>query len=757
MYANNNFFQIDLTCKHIIYRNAENNFTIMDTKILYIPCEQNYPKSSIVVKGIFDRIEEQDSFRCYATWVYDEKYGKQLDIKLPIMIASSDIVGMKHFLRRFVPGVGKATVEKIVNKYGTDSLNKIRENVDNLTCIKGISAAKANRIRNELTKSENIETLSLFLFKSGISSFNDIVTIYDKMGEDAQDKIMSNPYSICDHLSILKFPIADKIALNNGISPSSIVRVSKIVHHYLYNHCLLTGDMYVTRNCLYQNLPSYISKKRFSYVNLTETLFEDTLNYMEELNTIIIEDTGGDKGIYLKPLYTIESNSSNYIRNINIRRISPLKQNIYDAFFEEYTKNKGIEPDEVQKFAVKVAYENRLSILTGGPGTGKTQTIKAIIAFIKKQSPNSEIVLCAPTGRAAKRMSELTGQESYTIHRLLGLTGSELYDSAQSYDMHIDFLICDESSMIDFPLFHKLITAVAASKNTSLILVGDKDQLPPVGAGFPFKDMIESGKIPTVKLEKLFRQASQSQINKNAKLILKGVTVIGEHGLTFDRRKQDFLFFETSNTDFIRTLIIKSIEQLMDIGIKFDDIMVLSPINKSALGVESLNQLIQNHFNPPCNQKQEYSGKTYVFRVHDRVMATYNDYDSKVFNGDIGTITNIDDKSEEITIAFDSWDEMVYNGNALIPAKREVIYPFAMAEDFVLANAVTIHKAQGSEYPVVIMPLSPMFKNLSRNMIYTAITRSKSRFLFIGDRQSLINGILNNNNTQRLSKLKDRL
>ena len=747
-------FEFEFVCKRILFRSVENHFTIMNAEILHIPSSENYHNKNVIVKGIFDKVEEKDAFRCYANWVNDKKYGLQIEASMPVMIASSDIEGIKRYICRLVRGIGRVTASKIVKEYGIHTIDKIKESPANLSCIKGVSEAKAQKIHETILKSEKVDNLSVFLFRNGVSSFNDIILIYDKMGDDAQDKIIANPYSICDYLSISKFGIADKIALKNGLSPLSELRISKIIQHYLYSHCYSSGDMYILFNYLYKTLPSYMKSNGFYYEPISEELFNKVIDYMQESNQIVLDDDDGEQILYLKPYYTIEFNTSNLIKKINIRRISPQKDSIYDDFFEDLVKTTGIEPDENQKNAVRIAYENRFSVLTGGPGTGKTQTINTIISFIEKQRPLAKIVLCAPTGRASKRMSEFTGCEALTIHRLLGILGDDEYGNSYNNDLDADFVICDESSMIDSALFYKLITAIADNPNTSLLLVGDKDQLPPVGVGLPFKDIIESGKVPTVRLEKLYRQAKKSQINRNAKLILQGVTYEGgETGLSFDRTKQDFFFFETDDLELQRTVLKNSVTQLLALGTNLDDIMILSPVRKTPLGVIEINRMIQELVNPPRNSV-EFEDGPYVFRVDDRVMQTSNNYELDVFNGDIGTIVSIDTEDEEIVVEFN--DNEIVNG-VVVPKKKNVIYSFSTAKELELAYAMTVHKSQGSEYPVAIMPISPMFSNLSRNILYTGITRAKKRCILVGDRKSLVNGIIKNDNLQRRTLLKKRI
>jgi len=751
---NKNYFNFEFTCKHILYRNLENGFSIMDCKILHLPDTEVYEQKSIVVKGTFEKLEENDSFRCFAKWVDDKKYGKQIEVFIPTMIASSDISGIKRFLRRYIKGLGPACIEKITSLYGTDTLDKIRESPHNLECIKGISSKKAEMIHNQLLENEKIEKLSLFLFNSGVSNFNDIVTIYENLGDDAQDMILSNPYCLCDYLSISKFSLSDTIAINLGHDTNSLLRISKIINYYLYSHCYSSGDMYVEKDYLYSSLPLFIKKNQITPFMLSIDVFNKALQYMQDINSVVI-DSSSKRGdlVYISSLYSVEEKTAQIIKKINTRRILPVDDSIYDSFFEKYTASHGIESDEIQKKAVRYAYENRLSVITGGPGTGKTQTINTIISFIEEIDPDSNIALCSPTGRASKRISEVTGKEAFTIHRLLGIVNNDISDNSCS-DLDVDYLICDECSMLGSVLFYKLILAVSNSANTSLILVGDINQLPPVDIGLPFRDIIESGKVPTVCLKTLFRQAINSQIYRNSRLLLDGVTDIGINGLTFDKTKQDCFFFQSNNVSFSQTLILKSIEQLLALGINFDDIMVLSPTRKTALGVEEINKLIQAHFNPESTNTPEYHSSKYILRVNDRVMQTSNDYELGVFNGDIGIVTSVDIENETLIVTYD--DSFLENG-FLIEQKKEVLYEFSYAKELELAYATTVHKAQGSEYPVVIMPLSNMFYNLSRTILYTAFTRAKKRLVCIGEVSALVQGIKKSDNLHRRTLLKERI
>lgn len=753
-------FELTFKVRKIIFRDSVSNFSIVQAKILSIPDEMRPDEKNTIVKGTFERVEQSDTFKCFASWTEDNKYGKQIAAHLIVMAASSDLDGIRRYLKRFIPGCGAQTANKLVEKYGTDTIAKIKESPANISCIKGISEKKAELIHNKVVESDKIEGLSVFLFKHGVVSFADVVNVFSALGEDAETKIRSNPYSICDNMSISKLPLADKIALDLGFPESSPIRIGKMIIFYLSTHAYSSGDMYIMKSFLIRTLPSYMKKCNFRFNCSTEEI-ESALSYMQDAGSIVIENSSDDPDdsfVYLKPLYIIETQSVACIQKMNTGN-TVLSNEAYNSFAKDYGKKTGIILDEIQLLAVKNAYENRFSLLTGGPGTGKTLTINAIISFLKSKNPRAQIALCAPTGRAAKRMSEATGLEACTIHRLLKIAGGDdLYSDASDTDLDATYVICDESSMLDAPLFFKLVTAVSKTE-AGLLLVGDVNQLPPIGVGFPFKDLVDSNKVPMVVLEKLFRQASLSQINTNAKKILAGVTQIGSPGLSFDHSKQDFFLFDTCDVPFIKKIIVNAIDQIMALGVSLDDIIVLSPTRKLELGVESLNRLIQDRFNPPKPGVDEYHGKLYTFRVGDKVMQIKNDYDLGVFNGDIGKIKEIDSVNEKIIVEYDDFEILGKSGDVQTVQifQKEVVYDYMIASSLELAYSTTVHKSQGAEYPVVIMPLSLMFCNLSRNILYTAVTRAKSRFVFVGDSQALISGIQKNDNAQRRTRLAERI
>lgn len=757
------FFSVKYTVGHIVYQNYENNFIIFEARhIKFDEPDTEKELEKYIIKGYFDRIESGDTFKSNCAWVFDKKYGWQLSAQASFITIPSNSNGIIRFLKKFVKGIGKNTAEKIVKAYGVKTLDKIRESLDNLTNIQGIGKKKAERIRTQVLKYDGIEKLSVYLFSKGVTNFNDIVRIYEAAGDQALDKIMANPYSLCDFLTISKFPIADKIALNSGYSSEDPVRLSKIILFYLTNSSYTSGDMFCYFSDLCNNVKYFLKKNGIENTYFSIPALEKALIKLESLKEVTIDRTEDNYLIYLKSLHYIEFQTSELVRSLLESNTDRFVSFPSQEFFKTYTEKAGIISDKIQESAVLHAINNRFSILTGGPGTGKTQTIKEIIAALEFMNPDITINLCSPTGRAARRMSELTGREAFTLHRLLHLRGDDISDFDEDQILDADYIICDEASMIDAPLFYRLLKAVYDS-NASLVLVGDKDQLPPVGAGMPFKDLIESGYVPTIKLENLFRQAKESQINMNANKILNGAS-----DLSCDLEKQDFFFFPSDSAEQIQNMILRSIDGLIKVGESPDNIIVLSPMRQSSLGTNLLNEILQRHMNPGDGIKKEYKSSLFILREGDRVMQTRNNYsltghDAKsnepvrigVFNGDIGKITQIDNEEEEITVTFD--DYIFVKTGKLVLTKTNFKYSFVEASDLTLAYATTVHKAQGSEFPCVIMPVNSNLVNLSRNIIYTAITRAKKRFVFVGDTSSLYDGISKTDNMHRNTRLKERI
>ena len=747
MGATEETFDVEFTISYVIFRSQTNDFAIIKASNVKMDEEnRKNTHSQISVKGLFPRADAGDVYKAKCKWSYDNKYGYSLDALYPVRTLPSNINGIRHFLIKNVKGVGEKTVEKIIRAYGEASLDRIKEG--GLDGIKGISEKIKKRIIKKVKDSESLERLSIYLFQKGVSNYNDVIDIYNEFGDDSLETIMANPYSICKN-TLSRFPLADKIALNSGIDAESPNRKQRIILFYIHDNMFQSGNLFEKESDIKRNLYSFMNNNGIAPFNCSDISAE-----IEELiksGQIKDEKTETDRLLYLPWIYKKEIEIAEMVKKM---LLSNSKSKTYDIshFMKNYTKRTGIVLDTVQVKGVENAVNHKVSILTGGPGTGKTLTINAIIQCISYINPKADITLCAPTGRAAKRMSEMTGINASTIHRLLGLTANWEYTNDDT-KLDTDYVIVDEASMIDISLFHILLRAVYEADAT-LILVGDKDQLPPVGAGLPFRDMIESGTVPVVKLQNLYRQAGESQININAQNILKGVTEIGEGGLQFDLTKQDFFFFPAYHPDQIINLTLKSFDALEKVGASIDDITILSPMKKTDVGVINLNRVFQNHLNPPSEEKMEVQLGSTIFREGDRVMQTQNNYTLNVFNGDIGKVYKIDDEEEEVIISYD--DYKIENGK-LVSDTKLVSYNYSILNELTLAYATTVHKAQGSEYPIVIMPLSPLLVNNSRTILYTAVTRAKTKFVWIGDTDSLRRGIERIEESKRNTRLRERL
>lgn len=717
-------------------------------KAYKVDFDEGYEKdlAEYTIKGNFESIDVGDRLKSYAHWVCDKKYGWQLESEFYTVVVPSDEKGMRRFLMRFVKGIGKKTADNIVNKFGTDCLDVIKNDYARLTEIKGITEKKAQKIYEQVLEHASIEELSVFLFSKGVTNYNDVVTIYNEFGVNAIDIIKINPYVLCDKISISFLKYSDSIALSLGFTYDNPIRIHKLVQYYIFNKTVQNGDMYVPFKVLEGEIKGFLTRQGINTEGLTISSLNNAIIELENNNIIVLEDTLNGADIYPVSLYEVETESARIINEFLSEPKTEASESTYISFFEDFEKKNGIILDEEQKNAVRFAYENRISILTGGAGTGKTQSVKAVIAFIKKYDRKAKIKLCAPTGRAAKRMSELTYMKSSTIHKMLKIGVDENIDIEDVEEFEADYIICDESSMTDAVVFHKLLMACEAS-GAKLFLVGDKDQLAPVGPGAFFADLIKSGLIPLVSLKTLHRQAAESQINLNARKILDGVKKTDEDNLLVDIDKQDFFMFPTTSPEKITQLIEKSIKSLINLGTNPDDIMVISPTKKTLLGVKELNTRIQAILNPANYDKDEIKIGNTIYRVGDRVMQIANDYDLNVFNGDIGKVSRIDYNGidgEEIVIEYEDVCVKKENGKEIIAYEtREVSYTRTLASELSLAYAITVHKSQGCEFKCVITPMSRLFnpKLVTKNLIYTDVTRARERYVMIGDIDVFYEGI----------------
>ena len=698
----------------------------------------------------------------------------EYEIKLP-----DDADGIERYLGSgIIKGIGEVTAKRIVQKFGTDTLRIMEEEPERLAEIKGISLNKAQKIAVSFSENREFQNVIIFLSQYNIS-INLAMKIFNEYGEGVYGIISRNPYQIAEDIPGIGFRTADDIARKVGIPEDSEFRVRSAVLYVLsqamsYGHMYLPKEMLIGSvrellafypeqpdDVIIEQLDDLVAEGAAVVEEYTEKYkvrkeISDDSSYAAD-NTVSssADDEGNESGSYIYERRTMEAvySSTNYgIEKSSARMLADLMLR-HDIPYEEI--NECIEAIEAkddlnlapeQKAAVINAVSSGVAIITGGPGTGKTTIINVIIEYFRNNG--MEIKLAAPTGRAAKRITESTGFKAYTVHRMLEFVGEPGADEGRGLKFNhnkanpieADAIIVDEASMLDSMLFRALLTAI--SYGTRLILVGDTDQLPPVGAGNVLRDMIDSGHFPVTELVKIFRQDEKSMIVQNAHMIKNGEHVV------IDNKNRDFFFIPRRTPaeilGEIETLITKNLPDYL--GIQPSEIEVLSPMRKYELGVENLNKKLQGTLNPAAKGKAEKAKGDIIFRVGDKVMQIRNNYRLEwdiyndkggldesgigVFNGDTGVITSIDDFDEVVTVTFDD--------------RRVVEYPYAMMDELEHAFAVTVHKSQGSEYPAVIIPLySGPPRLLSRNLIYTAVTRAKNMVVLVGN-LGLINQMIDN-------------
>lgn len=712
---------VEFEVKKIIYRNKLTKYTVIEVKYLD-NCRFNYlPSTENIIVGEFINPLEEDIYKAEGEFIQSAKYGWQLRVENPQHILPSTEKGLIKYINN-TKACGKKTAEKLVEKYGLDTLNKIKEDINNLTVIKGISSKKAKAIYDSINLKINEEEVIYFLFTLNLgvkTSFK----IFEKYGTGTKTKIMENPYILLD-VENIGFKTADDIANSFNFKYNNKTRINNAILYFLKNEISLKGDLFTFKKDLLNNINIFLEKNGKIKGRLTVEEIETQLKELVNENKIKIED---DNCIYIR-FY-------NYIENMLVKQIKCkifhtndiYSNNKINSFIENYEKTYNFIFADKQKQSIHMALTNGISILTGGPGTGKTQTINSIIKCIEYVNPKATIDLCAPTGKASKRMCELTGKEAMTIHRRLKLVNTE--EDAELEPIESDFLIIDESSMIDAPLFLKVLENT--SQETKIIVVGDHEQLPSVGAGLILRDLIKSDKIPVTKLDKIFRQAGDSKIATNAHKIISG-----KQDLDFG---DDFNFIETVYKNNIQDQIIKVIEDLKLKGYKKQDIQVLTGMKNGDIGTKQLNNILQNKFNK--NTKNEYQKGNKILRKGDRVIQTENNYDINVFNGSVGYIANI--IGDIIEVDFDG-EIKEYTDETI--------------DQIELAYALTIHKSQGSEFPIVIIPVHSCQKIMnSRNLLYTAVTRAKEKVILIGEREEINYAINTITNLSRNSKIIEKL
>lgn len=730
----------------IIYKNEENQYVVFA-----VETEDGDDETFV---GYLSGIEEGMYILAHGEYVEHPSYSLQFKVSEYEVKMPDDLMSMERYLGSgAIKGIGEVMAKRIIKRFGKDSFRILEEEPERLAEIKGISERKANEIGVQFIEKQALREALMFLSEFGIRP-NLAVKIFNEYGQKMYSIVKNNPYQIAEDISGVGFKMADGIAMRAGIGLESDFRVRAAII-YTLNQATGLGHIFLPKSLL---------------INWTRRLLEDAVDE-ESIETQIVNLQVERKLVFRETRdEVIVYTSSHYHRELDVARMLledkasvNIPKEALDDVIDQIEKKESIELAPEQKEAVRQAARQGLLIITGGPGTGKTTTINAIIKYFEMEE--AEMLLAAPTGRAAKRMTEATGYKAQTIHRMLELSGgvSEENDS-NSYrfernagnPLEADVVIIDEMSMVDMYLMHALLQAIIPG--THLILVGDENQLPSVGAGNVLRDMIYSECLPVVSLKKIFRQESDSKIVENAHKINQGLPI------QMDNKSRDFFYLPRTNTkdiaDEVGHLLTRKLPPF--VGCESKEIQVLTPMRNGELGVSNLNVQLQKVLNPPNSRKKEkeqHDGT--IFREGDKVMQIKNNYKLEwciysekgrfrveegvgVFNGDMGVIKEIDDYNEEVVVLFDD--------------EKEVRYPYNLLDELELSYAITIHKSQGSEYPAIVIPLlSGPRVLLTRNLLYTAVTRAKQCVVIVGNGNLVGSMIQNNDEQKRYSALDMRL
>ena len=727
---------------HIVYQNSDNGYTVM---ALVAEGEE------VTCVGMCKGLGQGENISAEGEYIEHPVYGRQFKIQTYETVAPTDRVGMERYLGSgAIRGVGEALAARIVKKFGDDTFRIIEEEPERLAEVKGISERKAQEIAVQMEEKKDLREALVYLQQYGISNTL-AVKIYNTYGMEMYSVMRENPYRLAEDVSGVGFRIADEIAGRIGIHTDSDYRIRSGILYTLLQavgegHCFLPLELLLRR--------------------ASELLGVSEENIRPQVDNLIMDRKLVAKGdaLFAAAYYYAELNCANMLRNLNIPMLEaenlPAQDMAIRKRLERMAENLSMELDELQLKAVEESIKNGLFILSGGPGTGKTTTINMIIRYF--ESEGMDIFLAAPTGRAAKRMTEATGFEAKTIHRLLELnsalsdddTRRANFERNQENPLEADVVIIDEMSMVDIQLFQALLKAILPG--TRLILVGDVDQLPSVGPGQVLRDLMNSEAFPMVTLEKIFRQAGESDIVVNAHRINKGEQI------ALDNKSRDFFLLERNDVNVIYKHMIQLIREMLPKYVNATpfDIQVLTPMRKGSLGCETLNGILQRYLNPADPHKKEHSYGNTVFREGDKVMQIKNNYQLEweivgrynipidkgmgVFNGDMGRVLEINETMSTLLVEFDDG--------------RRVNYPFSGLEELELSYAITIHKSQGSEYPAVILPLLGGPRMLfNRNLLYTGITRARNCVTILGSSETVRNMIDNVSENRRYTALESRI
>ncbi len=721
--------------EEIIYENPENGYTV---------CDISSGGQLITLTGYMPNLTEGESILVHGEWVTHIEYGDQFKVeyyerKMP----STETEIEKYLASGLLPGIGKATARKIVELFGEEALDVIEHEPDRLLVISGLSKKKVDAIYKKYVELIGVREVVIFFQRFGVSP-SAAVKAFQLLGANTVKLVTENPYILADRVDGISFKTADGMAEELGIDKNSFARISAGIRYLMQQIGYLSGHTFLPR--------STVAGQAAQFLEVEKTAAEEAIAEMLLKEELVLSNMGDYDALYLKLFYDAEKRVA--------ERILEMSSLVFDAnmdevnqLIEEVEAETGICLAEKQLEAVQAVFENSAMVITGGPGTGKTTIIQTIISLMERT--RKRVMLTAPTGRAAKRMTELCGMEAKTIHRLLEImpgkdsVGSQFARNAQN-PLECDVLIIDEMSMVDILLMDSLLDALP--RGTRVVMVGDSDQLPSVGAGNVLKDIIDSDVLTCIRLTEIFRQARESMIVVNAHRINRGEMPM------FNDKDNDFFLVSRDDPmslpETIADLCARRLPKAYGLG-NLSQIQVLTPTRKSLIGVQNLNAVLQDALNPASPDKAEKLTARCVFRVGDKVMQIKNNYHLEwerladgekglgVFNGDVGFITDIDNRGQKVSVVFDD---------------KLVEYDYLLLDELELAYAVTVHKSQGSEFDVVVMPMFETHRLLmTRNLLYTAITRAKSLVVLVGQEEYIKTFVDNDNIQRRFSGLKDKL
>jgi exodeoxyribonuclease V alpha subunit len=723
--------------ERITYYNEENGYSV-------IRLNAEGHLDLVTVVGHLPEVQPGESLRLEGRWTAHPKYGRQFEAEWCEQVLPATVEGMRAYLGSgMIKGVGPVTAKRIVQRFGADTLNVLEEEPNRLQEALGVGPRRAESLARAWEEQKHIRAVMMFLQSHGVST-NLAVKVYKTYGDDALQVVQQDPYSLARDIWGVGFKTADKVARNLGLPHDAPSRVQAGVA-YALSQLADAGHVYAPEAELVADAATLLEVEPSLIEGAIRALDAEEVVHCDTLNYGSSDERGSrpaplreEHAVYLAPFYYGEIGVTNRLRDLlddPASRLAAFRRVNWEALLAQITRNSTFELSVEQQRAVRKALTNKVTVLTGGPGTGKTVTLRTVIAAL--EAKRCRYALCAPTGRAAKRLTEATGRPSKTVHRLLEYSPKHGFQRNDQHPLGVDCLIVDEASMMDLLLTNRLLKAVDPAAH--VLFVGDVDQLPSVGAGDTLRDIIASDRVEVVRLWEIFRQAADSGIVVNAHRINRGeFPVLNE----FD----DFFFFSKEDPEAAAELLVDVVGRRVPdrFGLDaLDEVQVMAPMYRGACGVSNLNEMLQRALNPASPRKAEKLLGGRVFRVGDKVMQLRNNYDKDVYNGDIGRVLGIDSLEQTLTVSIDD---------------RPVVYDWAELDELVHAFAISVHKSQGSEYPAVVTPiLTQHYLLLQRNLLYTAVTRAKQLVVLVGTRKAIWMGVKNDKISERHSGLSVRL